>query len=71
MYDCGIAEENYIRRRRGRSIMIHMPQKWDLSSSVNCFFRKTRANRILVKQCIVFIGDCDAQGNQNFGTHRE
>ena len=34
-------------------ITIHMPQKWSLSSSVKCIFRKTRANRILVKQCIV------------------
>ena len=42
-----------------------------LSSSVECIFRKTRANRIVVKQCIVFIADCDAQCNQNFGTHRK
>ena len=40
-------------------------------SSVNCIFRKTRVNCILVKQRIAFIVDCDAQGNQNFGTHRE
>ena len=44
-------------------ITIHMPQKWNLSS-VKCILRKTRANRILVKQCIVFIADCDAQCNQ-------
>ena len=41
-----------------------MPQKWNLSSSVKCIFRETRANRILVKQCIVFIADCDAECNQ-------
>ena len=46
---------------------IHMPQKWNLSS-VNCIFRKTRVNRILVKQCVV---DCAAQCNHNFGTHSE
>ena len=27
----------------------NMPQKWTLSSSVMCIFRKTRANRLLVK----------------------
>ena len=32
-----------------------MPQKWNLSSSVKCIFRKTEANRILAKQCSVFI----------------
>ena len=42
---------------------IHMPQKWNLSSSEKCTFRKTRANRILVKQCIEFVADCDAQCN--------
>ena len=41
-----------------------MLQKWNLLPSVKCIFRKTRANRILVKQCIVFIADCDAQCNQ-------
>ena len=46
------------------TITIHMPQNWNLSSSVKCIFCKTRANRILVKQCIVFIADCDAQCNQ-------
>ena len=35
-------------------ITIHMPQKGKLSSSLKCIFRKTRANRILAKQCIVF-----------------
>ena len=45
-------------------ITIHMPQKWNISSSVNCIFRKTRANRILVKQCTVFIMDCDVQCNE-------
>ena len=44
---------------------IPMPQKWNLSSSVKCIFCKTRANRILVKKCIVFIANCDAQCNQN------
>ena len=43
---------------------LHLPQKWILSSSVMCIFRKTRANRILDKQCIVFIADCYAQCNQ-------
>ena len=41
-----------------------MPQKWSLSSSVMCIIRKTRTNRILVKQCNVFIVNCDAQYNQ-------
>ena len=41
-----------------------MPQKWILSSSVKCIFRKTRTNRILVKQCNVFIVNFDAQCNQ-------
>ena len=45
-------------------ITIHMPQKWILSSSVKCIFRKTRTNRILVKQCNVFIVNFDAQCNQ-------
>ena len=45
-------------------ITIHMPQKWNLSSSVKCTFFKTRANRILVKKWIVFITNCDAQCNQ-------
>ena len=44
--------------------MIHMPQKWNLSSYVKCIYCKTRANRILVKKCIVFIANCDAQCNQ-------
>ena len=55
-------------RRTGKEkqagITIHMPQKWNLSSSVKCIFCKTRANRILVKQCIVSIADCDAQCSQ-------
>ena len=38
-------------------ITIRYGQEWNLSSSVKCIFRKTRANRILVKQCIVFIPD--------------
>ena len=29
-------------------ITIHMPRKWNLSSSEKCNFRKTRANRILI-----------------------
>ena len=33
-----------------QNIRIHMPQKWNLSSSVKCIFCKTRANRILVKK---------------------
>ena len=41
-----------------------MPQKWNLSSSVKCIFRKTRENRILVKQCNVFIVNFDTQRNQ-------
>ena len=45
-------------------ITIHMPQKWILSSSVKCIFRKTRRNRILVKQSSVFIVNFDAQCNQ-------
>ena len=45
-------------------ITIHMAQKWTLSSSVQCIFRKTRANRFLVKQCSVFIVNFDAQCNQ-------
>ena len=45
-------------------ITIHMPQKWSLSSSVMCIIRKTRTNRILVKQCNMFIMNCDAQCNQ-------
>ena len=45
-------------------ITIHMPQKWILSSSVKCLFRKTRTNRILVKQSSVFIVNFDAQCNQ-------
>ena len=48
----------------GVVIRIHMPQKWILSSSVKRFFRKTRANHILVKQCSVFIAHFDAQCNQ-------
>ena len=46
-------------------ITIHMPQKWTLSSSVKCIFRKTRTNRILVKQSSVLIVNFDAQCNQN------
>ena len=46
------------------NITIHMPQKWNLSSRVKCIFRKTRANRNLAKQHILFIVDCDAQCNQ-------
>ena len=49
---------------RTRNNTIHMPQKWNLSSSVKCIFRKTRANRILVKHCNVFIMNFDAQCNQ-------
>ena len=45
-------------------VTIHMPQKWNLSSSINCIFRETRANRILVKQFTVLIMDCDALCNQ-------
>ena len=45
-------------------ITIHMPQKWNLSSSVKCIFCRTRENRILVKMCIVFIANCHAQWNQ-------
>ena len=45
-------------------ITIHMPQKWILSSSVKCIFRKTRTNRILVKLSSVFIVNFDAQCNQ-------
>ena len=41
-----------------------MPQKWNLSSSVKCIFRKTRTNRILVKQCNVFLVNVDALCNQ-------
>ena len=41
-----------------------MPQKWILTSSVKCIFRKTRMNCILVKQCNVFIVNFDAQCNQ-------
>ena len=41
-----------------------MPQKWILSSIVKCIFRKTRTNRILVKQSSVFIVNFDAQCNQ-------
>ena len=40
-----------------------MPQKWNLSSSVKCIFRKTRAYRIVVKHGIVFIVNFDAQCN--------
>ena len=47
-------------------ITIHMPQKWNLSKSVKCTFRETRANRILVKQCIVFIANCVAECNQEY-----
>ena len=39
-------------------ITIHMLQKWRLTSTVKCIFRKTRANRILVKQCIVYSVQC-------------
>ena len=46
------------------NITIHMPQMWNLSSSVKWIFRKTRTNRILVKQCNVFIVNFDAQCNQ-------
>ena len=35
-----------------RYITIHMPQKWILSSSLKCFFRKTSANVILVRLCV-------------------
>ena len=45
-------------------ITIQMPKKWNLSSSVKCIFCKKRANRFLVKKCIVFIANCDAQCNQ-------
>ena len=41
-----------------------MPQEWNLSTSVKCIFCKTRTNRILVKQCNVFIVNFDAQCNQ-------
>ena len=50
--------------KRFHNITIHMPQKWILSSTVMCIFHKTRANRILVKQCNVFIVSFDAQCNQ-------
>ena len=40
-----------------------MPQKGNLSSSVKSIFRETRANRILVKQCNVFIVKFDTQCN--------
>ena len=49
------------REKTLKNITIHMPQKWILSSNVKCIFRETRANSILVKECIVFIADCDAQ----------
>ena len=45
-------------------ITIHMPQKWNFLSRVKCIFRKTTANRILVKQWSVFIVNFDAQCNQ-------
>ena len=51
----------------GLHITIHMPQKWILSSSVMRIFRKMRVNRIIVKQCIVFIANFDAQCNQKWG----
>ena len=35
-----------------------------ISLSVKCIFRKTIANRFVVKQCIMLIADCDAQCNQ-------
>ena len=55
----------YARQTRSQiHITIHMPQKWNLSSSVKSIFSKTRVNRILVKKCIVFIANCDAQCNQ-------
>ena len=50
--------------RSKSDITIHMPQKWNLSSSVKCIFRKTRANRILVKQYNVFIVNFDTPCNQ-------
>ena len=50
-------------KNRG-GITIHMPQKWIIPSSVMSIFRKTRVNRILVKQCIGFITYCAAQCNQ-------
>ena len=52
------------KKSHNDDITIHMTQKWKLSSSVKCIFRKTRANRILVKQCSVFIVNFDAQCNQ-------
>ena len=53
-----------LREKKKNLITIHMPQKWNLSSSVKCIFRKTRTNRILVKQSSVFIVNFDAQCNQ-------